>query len=362
MRVWIISGLALTASALSCGEGTTVETIPTATPPPSTAVPAPTTILIPRSTPMPMTTNTPTPVASPTTKQYESCDAAVAADEPRVQGSKGPGWGFPKSMVPSARDGDGDDIVCELDELPSATPTPTPTATPVPVPTATNTPTPMATSDPTATNTPIPVASPTTKQYESCDAAVVAGEPRVQGSKGPGWGFPGSMVPSARDGDQDGVVCELDELPSATPTPISTATPVPVRMTTNTPTPVAPPTATPVPMPTATNTSVPVPTATPMPMTTNTPTPVAPPTATPVPMPTATNTSVPVPTATPMPMTTNTPTPVAPPTTKQYESCDAASDAGEPRVQGSSGSGRGFPGSMVPSARDGDGDGVVCEQ
>ena len=326
MRVWIISGLALTASALSCGEGTTVETIPTATPPPSTAVPAPTTILIPRSTPMPMTTNTPTPVASPTTKQYESCDAAVAADEPRVQGNKGPGWGFPKSMVPSARDGDGDDIVCELDELPSATPTPTPTATPVPVPTATNTPTPMATSDPTATNTPIPVASPTTKQYESCDAAVVAGEPRVQGSKGPGWGFPGSMVPSARDGDQDGVVCELDELPSATPTPISTATPVPVRMTTNTPTPVAPPTTTPVPMPTAANTSVPVPTAT------------------------------------PMPMTTNTPTPVAPPTTKQYESCDAASDAGEPRVQGSSGSGRGFPGSMVPSARDGDGDGVVCEQ
>ena len=35
---------------------------------------------------------------------------------------------------------------------------------------------------------------------------------------------------------------------------------------------------------------------------------------------------------------------------------------GEPRVQGSKGGGRGFPKSMVPSARDGDGDGVVCER
>ena len=279
-------------------------------PPQSTAVSAPTTILIPSSTPVPMTTNTPTPVASPTTKQYESCDAAVVAGEPRVQGSKGPGWGFPKSMVPTARDGDADGVVCELDELPSATPVPTPTATPVPVPTvtntptttpdptatntptptaipnptATNTPTPTATSVPIATNTPTPVASPTTKRYESCDAASDAGEPRMQGSKGPGLGFPKSMVPSARDGDQDGVVCELDELPSATPTTTSN------------------------------------------------------------------------------PTATNTPTPVVSPTTKQYESCDAAVAAGEPRVQGSSGRGRGFPQAMVPSAGDGDTDGVVCER
>ena len=35
--------------------------------------------------------------------------------------------------------------------------------------------------------------------------------------------------------------------------------------------------------------------------------------------------------------------------------------AAEPRVQGSSGSGRGFPAGMVPSARDGDSDGAVCE-
>ena len=53
-----------------------------------------------------------------------------------------------------------------------------------------------------------------------------------------------------------------------------------------------------------------------------------------------------------------TPTPVA----QTYSSCDAAQAAGETRVQGSKGSGRGFPEWMVPSARDGDGDGVVCEK
>ena len=45
-----------------------------------------------------------------------------------------------------------------------------------------------------------------------------------------------------------------------------------------------------------------------------------------------------------------------------YASCDEAEAAGEQRVQGSSGNGRGFPQDMVPSARDGDGDGVVCER
>ena len=54
------------------------------------------------------------------------------------------------------------------------------------------------------------------------------------------------------------------------------------------------------------------------------------------------------------------PTPT--PTARTYSSCDAAQAAGETRVQGSQGSGRGFPKSMVTSARDGDGDGVVCEQ
>ena len=48
--------------------------------------------------------------------------------------------------------------------------------------------------------------------------------------------------------------------------------------------------------------------------------------------------------------------------TPVYESCEEAMEAGESRVQGSAGEGRGFPKAMVPSARDGDGDGIVCER
>ena len=44
-----------------------------------------------------------------------------------------------------------------------------------------------------------------------------------------------------------------------------------------------------------------------------------------------------------------------------YGSCEEAATAGETRLQGNHGGGRGFPAQMVPSARDGDGDGVVCE-
>ena len=44
---------------------------------------------------------------------YGSCEEAEAAGEERVQGSRGGGRGFPKAMVPTARDGDGDGIVCE---------------------------------------------------------------------------------------------------------------------------------------------------------------------------------------------------------------------------------------------------------
>lgn len=66
----------------------------------------------------------------------------------------------------------------------------------------------------------------------------------------------------------------------------------------------------------------------------------------------------------------STSTPTATQTTpagRTYASCAAAAAAGEPRQQGCSrgrcpGGGRGFQASMVPSARDGDGDGVVCEQ
>ena len=62
----------------------------------------------------------------------------------------------------------------------------------------------------TATPTLVPEPEPeeSTPVYESCEEAVEAGETRVQGSAGAGRGFPKAMVPSARDGDGDGVVCE----------------------------------------------------------------------------------------------------------------------------------------------------------
>ena len=45
-----------------------------------------------------------------------------------------------------------------------------------------------------------------------------------------------------------------------------------------------------------------------------------------------------------------------------YTSCDEAQAAGLERETGSNGNGRGFPADAVPSVRDGDGDGVVCER
>ena len=53
---------------------------------------------------------TPTPASEAV---YDSCDAAQAAGESRIQGGQGDGRGFPQEMVPSARDGDGDRVVCE---------------------------------------------------------------------------------------------------------------------------------------------------------------------------------------------------------------------------------------------------------
>ncbi len=44
--------------------------------------------------------------------------------------------------------------------------------------------------------------------FASCDEAEAAGVERQVGSKGDGRGFPKETVPSARDGDVDGVVCE----------------------------------------------------------------------------------------------------------------------------------------------------------
>ena len=53
------------------------------------------------------------PTPEPEGPVYDSCEEANAAGKERVQGSQGNGRGFPKAMVPSARDGDGDGIVCE---------------------------------------------------------------------------------------------------------------------------------------------------------------------------------------------------------------------------------------------------------
>ena len=66
----------------------------------------------------PVTGPGPTPTGTPVHDQssgavYQSCDAANTAGEERVLGGKGNGKGFLKAMVPSARDGDGDGVVCE---------------------------------------------------------------------------------------------------------------------------------------------------------------------------------------------------------------------------------------------------------
>lgn len=87
---------------------------------------------------------------------------------------------------------------------------PTPTPSPTPSPTPEPTPTPKPTPTPAPTPTPTPGTSPTpTPTYASCDAAAAAGEERMRGSVGDGEGFPQSLVPSARDGDGDGIVCEV---------------------------------------------------------------------------------------------------------------------------------------------------------
>ncbi len=232
---------------------------------------------------------------------YASCAEAEAGGEPRVKGSQGEGWGFPASLLPNSRDGDSDGVVCEVVLPLSAQPTAMPTSTPTFVPSA----------------TPAPVGT-----YSSCEEAQAAGEERVQGSIGGGVGFAAELVPGTQDGDGDGIVCEVAGPSPTTPTPAhvsaaATATPTVAAVR---------PTVTPSPIPTATPTT----------------TPTATPTATLTMTPTATPTALPQPEGV-------------------YASCDDAEAAGEERVKGSIGESWGFPAELVPSARDGDGDGVVCE-
>lgn len=205
-----------------------------------TSAPSPTPLVAPSPTVQPTvlareqsptpTTGVSTPTGPKTT--YATCEEGEAAGLERFQGSEGEGWGFDVAFVTDEIDRDKDGYVCEItpsewrktqtataiaDELevsPDTTSTVTndekePSPSPIPSPTPSFTPT----QEPSPTNTPVP--TPTLEPdvesdeiYESCDAAVDAGLERVQGKNGDGRGFPAWQVPSARDGDGDGVVCE----------------------------------------------------------------------------------------------------------------------------------------------------------
>ena len=152
---------------------------PTPAAAPANAAVAPTS----KPTATPNASLTPTPAAAPQEAGvYASCEEAEAAGEERVQGSSGSGVGFPVELAPTVVDGDKDGVVCEV--RPSSSSNPSPNA------------------QETATVAPAPGT------YASCDEAEAAGEQRVQGSSGPGRGFPVELAPSVRDGDKDGVVCE----------------------------------------------------------------------------------------------------------------------------------------------------------
>ncbi len=144
----------------------------------------------------PTAETTPLPLATGDVEQiYGNCDDAEVSGLERVMGELGSGWGFPQDQVPSARDGDGDGVVCEktLDSSTSDQMEISPTAIvePSPLPTTTEAPT-----------------DSLEKIYATCDEAEEAGEERIKGESGNGRGFPAALVPSARDGDEDGVVCE----------------------------------------------------------------------------------------------------------------------------------------------------------
>ena len=74
-----------------------------------------------------------------------------------------------------------------------------------------------------------PLPPPAVGTYASCAEAEAGGEPRVKGSQGEGWGFPASLLPNSRDGDGDGVVCEVVLPLSAQPTAMPLPTPAHVR-------------------------------------------------------------------------------------------------------------------------------------
>ena len=301
---------------------------PTATPEPaSEATPSqkPTVAPVGDTTPSPTATATEQPMdlveSDETDATYQTCDEAEDGGLPRFPGQKGAGWGFPKALVTEERDGDGDGYVCEkdIDEI----------------------------------------VEGLDETFYGCEAAIFAlleiqensseeDESRgllgrvtesIKSSASSIWeDLVGEGSDKAAEYASNTEVCaRLMELGHISPTPTSTTEPTSTE--TATPTPTLPPTI----ESTATLTVTPTPSPTE--------------TAIPTPTPTATRTPSPTPTGTP----TSTPTPTATPM-KTYGSCDEAEEDGARLVQGPNGPGRGFPAWQVPSARDGDGDGVVCER
>ncbi len=262
---------------------------------------------------------------------YETCEEAEDDGSARVPGQKGAGWGFPKILVTGERDGDGDGYVCEkgIEEV-------------------------LKRDD---------------QSYPSCEEAIVAlikiqeemsddsergligriAESVTSGASAIFSEFRGGDTGTDADLFPNREVCvRLDELGYVSPV-VDTAMPTATLVPTLAPTIEASPTPTAIVALTATITPTSVPTAA--------PTPSPEPTA----IATLTPTSTPTAIATAAPTATATFTPVATPSVI-YGDCDEAEAAGVPRVQGSEGPGRGFYKWQVPSRRDGDGDGVVCEK
>ncbi len=268
----------------------------------SMATQEPTVAPVGETTPSPTAVSTEQPTVTVESDEadatYETCEEAEAAGLPRLPGQKGVGWGFPKELVTGERDGDGDSYVCETGIE--------------------------------------EVVKRDDQSYGSCEEAI-AGLIQIQEE----------MYDSSERSLLDRVVGDIssrtsqiiselldessdtdDEFPEVCARLVDLGY---VSVVTDT----ATPTTTPEPTATVTPTIEPTPTSLPEPTVTA----IAP-------------TEIP----------TATPTEIATQTSEIYSNCEEAEAAGIRRIQGEKGEGRGFPAELVPSARDGDGDGVVCEK
>ncbi len=300
-----------------------------------TATHSPAAVAMPTSTPTAMPTeSTSNDVQEPTETPepeflLQKCEDAEEAGLPRVPGKEGSGWGFDKDIVIGERDGDGDGYVCEkgIDDI-------------------------VRDHD---------------EAYASCEDAIIGlirwQEEMVDDDGGSLLGrvkrtFSSIWEELVGDGSEkvsefasnEEICADLLEQGHVLPTPMPTTEPTPTSIPIVTPTlePTIAPSDTPTPAPTSTRLPMLTATSTPIPISTSTPVPTHTPTVTLEPSATAT--------------VTPTATPAADDQGEIYESCDAAEEAGLERQTGSNGDGRGFPAWQVPSARDGDNDGVVCEE